>query len=148
MKRVLLAAIVFVAVAAHAGTGRGYLVNEKVQKAFEETFVTATDVTWKELAETFIASFKEKEAVKTVAEFTKEGKLRSTIRYYGEEQLPPFLLSRIKEKYTDKTILGITELSSETEVKFVITMEDKKKIYKVESDILGNAEITDRMLKQ
>jgi hypothetical protein len=59
-----------------------------------------------------------------------------------------FLLPRIKEKYAEKIIVGFTELSSETELKFVITMEDKKKIYKVESDILGNAEITIRMLKQ
>jgi hypothetical protein len=57
-------------------------------------------------------------------------------------------LSGIKEKYAEKIIVGFTELSSETELKFVITMEDKKKIYKVESDILGNAEITNRMLKQ
>ena len=105
------------------------------------------NISSKKLVKTCIASFNKKSS-KNLTEFSKQGKLKWTIRYYGENQLPPFLLSGIKEKYTDKSIVGVTELSSETEVRFVITMEDKKKIYKIESEVMGNSEITDRMLKQ
>ena len=114
-------------------------VNEKVLKAFKETFTKATDVVWHELSNSYQANFKQSE-ITTKAIYDTNGNLISTTRYYSEENLPIHILSKVKKKYTGKSIFGITEYTNDEEVAYYITLQDDKNWYVVKSGSGGNLE--------
>jgi hypothetical protein len=141
MKKILIALFVFSAVAANA-TGRPE-VNEKILQSFKQTFIYAQDVVWQEKDNIYQANFWQGE-INIRAKYDEQGNLLGTIRYYFEKQLPPNIVSRIKKKYSGKSIFGITEVSSEDEVSFFVTLQDEKNWYTIKSDIYGNMEQTDK----
>lgn len=114
-------------------------VNEKVLKAFKETFTNAKDVVWQEYEDFYQANFKQDE-IQMRAQYDQEGSLIKTIRYYGEKNLLPNILSKLKKKYGSKEIFGVTETTSADEVSFVVTLRDAKDYYIVKSDVYGNLE--------
>lgn len=142
MKKVLLIAAVLTGLIAAASPAPSE-VNEKVLKAFKETFAKAQAVTWHEYDEYFQANFKQNE-VQIRAQYDAEGKLLRTIRYYGEQQLLPNIVAKLKKKYEGKELIGVTETSSDDEVSFVINLRDDKSWYTVKSDIYGNLQQTEK----
>ena len=140
MKKILfsLACVIFLATTSNAATP-----NEKVLKAFKETFATAKEVTWHEYDNVYQANFKQDE-VQIRAQYDEEGRLLKTIRYYGETQLMPNIVFKLRKKYAGKEIFGVTETSSEQEVSFVINLKDENNWYIVKSDMFGNLEQTDK----
>lgn len=115
-------------------------VNEKVLKAFEQTFVTAKDVVWHESENSYEARFKQSEIV-TRASYDKEGNLLYTTRYYGEEMLPINILTKLKKKFIGKTVFGITESATENDVNYHIVLQDDKNWYIVKADGMGFMEL-------
>ncbi len=73
-----------------------------------------------------------------------EGNLLETVRYYGETNLPPNIIARLKKKYAGSDVFGVTEVTSETEVTFHITMKDEKNWYTIKSDPYANFQQTDK----
>jgi len=140
MKKIILAVAVMTSLSSMA-IERPSEVNEKVLKAFNETFGLATDVVWHEYEDYYQANFKLDE-IQVRAQYDEEGSLLRTIRYYGEKQLLPNIVSRLKKKYGDKEIFGITETTSADEVSFVINLKDDKNWYVIQSDVYGNLEQT------
>ena len=118
-------------------------VNEKILKAFKETFATAKDVSWYEYEDYSQANFIV-DRIQVRAQYAEDGKLLRTIRYYGEKELLPSIVAKLKKKYVGKEIKGVTELSSETEVSFTINIRDEDKWYIVKSDVYGNLEQKDK----
>lgn len=142
MKKILLVAVVltsFVTLATTTPTD----ISEKIRKAFSETFADAKDVTWHEYEKYIQANFK-LDDVQVKAQFNEEGVLIKTFRYYGEKQLLPNIVAKLKKKYAGKEIAGVTELTSDDEVSFVINLRDDKNYYIVKSDIYGNLQQTDK----
>lgn len=142
MKKILLVAAVltcFVTFATPSPTD----VSEKIKKAFNETFADATDVTWHEYEKYTQANFKQDD-VQVKAQFNEDGELLKTYRYYTEKQLMPNIVSKLKKKYPGKEVAGVTELTSDDEVSFVINLRDDKNYYIVKSDVYGNLQQTDR----
>ena len=121
-------------------------VNEKVLKAFKETFVRATDVVWHEMQNSYEAHFTQSQIV-TRAIYDTEGNLLRTTRYYSEEHLPINILSKLKKKYVGKTIYGVTESSTEDAVSYHITLEDEKNWYIVIADNWGAFELSKKFKK-
>jgi hypothetical protein len=121
-------------------------VNEKVLKAFEQTFVRATDVVWHEMENTFEARFKQSEMI-IRASYDKDGNLLRTTRYYSEEGLPINILTKLKKKYSGKSIYGVTESATENEVIYYITLQDEKNWYVIRSDSWGSFEIDKKFRK-
>ena len=115
-------------------------VTEKVLKAFEQTFVSATDVVWHERENTYEARFKQSEIVSR-ASYDKEGNLLYTTRYYGEEMLPINILTKLKKKFVGKTVYGITESATENDVNYHIVLQDEKNWYIVKADGMGTMEL-------
>jgi hypothetical protein len=142
MKKIILFAALFVSIAA-AASASPYDVNEKILKAFKETFSKAQDVVWHEYDNVYQANFKQDE-IQIRAQYDGEGALIQTIRYYGERQLLPNIVSKLKKKYAGKEIFGVTETSSDQEVNFLITLKDEKNWYVVKSDVYGNLEQTEK----
>jgi len=141
MKKILLASLLFAAVIAQAATPPD--VNEKILKAFKQTFIYAEDVVWQEKDNSYQVNFWQGE-INIRARYDEQGKLLGTIRYYYEKQLPPSVLAKVKNKYSGKTIFGVTEVSSDEELNYFITLRDDKNWYTVKSDAFGNLQQTDK----
>lgn len=112
-------------------------VNEKVLKAFKETFSAAKNVVWHEYKDYFQANFKQ-DAVQVRVQYDEDGELLKTIRYYGEKELLPNIVAKLKKKYAGKEITGVTEVTSDDEVSFSINLKDDKNWYIVKSDSHGS----------
>lgn len=139
MKRILLAALLFAGIAASAGT----TPNEKVLKAFKETFTNAEKVVWQDLDNKFQANFWQN-SVNVRAKYDDDGNLLEITRYYSEKNLPPIILTKLKKRYPSRTVFGVTELTTQDEVTYYISMKDDKNWYTVESDAVGSMEQTDK----
>ncbi len=121
-------------------------VNEKVLKAFQETFKNPKDVNWHEYENYYEVDFKQDE-IKTQVRYDSEGNITGTTRYYFENQLPPHILSNIKKKYPQRSVYGVTEIYTENDLQYYITMEDEKNWYTVKSNPVGNLEQTEKFKK-
>ncbi len=118
-------------------------IGEKVLKAFSETFASARDVTWHEYETYTQANFRQDD-IQVRAQYDGEGTLLKTTRYYSEKQLLPSIVAKLRKRYAGKEINGVTEISSEEEVTFVISLKDDKNWYIVKSDMFGNLQQTDK----
>jgi hypothetical protein len=121
-------------------------VNEKVLKLFNETFKNPEQVSWKELDDSYEVYFKQGDITNRV-QYDKEGNIIQYIRNYSEDQLPFHILSSLKKKYSDRSIFGVTEFFSGTDLNYFVTMEDDKHWYTVKSDNIGNLFQTEKLNK-
>jgi len=121
-------------------------VNEKVLKAFQETFKNPQDVNWHEYATYYEVEFKQDE-IKTQVRYDADGNITGTTRYYFEKQLPPHIISNLKKKFPQRSVYGVTEIYTENDLQYYITMEDEKNWYTVKSNPLGNLEQTEKFKK-
>ena len=142
MKRIIYLAYLLTGFVATA-TASPSEVNEKILKAFSETFTAAQNVTWQEYEDYSQANFSI-DKVQVRAQFAEDGRLIRTLRYYSERELLPNIVARLKKKYTGKEIAGVTESSSDDEVSFVINVKDENNWYIVKSDVYGNLQQTDK----
>ena len=115
----------------------------RVLKAFRETFSTAKDITWHEYSDFIQANFRQNE-VQVRAQYSDDGTLLKTIRYYGEKNLQANIVAKLKKKYKDKEIFGVTETMCSDEVGFVINLRDGDYWYTVKSDVYGNLELVEK----
>jgi hypothetical protein len=144
MKKLIILTCLFASLSVAASTPPE--VNEKVLKAFNETFMKATDVVWNELQNLYEARFKQSDII-TRAVYDTEGNLLRTTRYYSQENLPINVLTKIKKKYAGKSIFGVTELSDEEEVSYHVTLQDETTWYIIKADNYGNIELTQKYKK-
>lgn len=142
MKKIFLFVALLAGIAASANTDPAR-VTERVLKAFKETFKQAKDITWHDYTDYFQANFRQDE-IQIRAQYADDGTLIKTIRYYGEEQLLPNIVAKLKRKYSGKEIQGVTETTSNDEVSFVINLKDNDHWYIVKSDMYGNLEQADK----
>ncbi len=142
MKKIILSAALLMSIVAVASTAP-YEVTEKVLKAFNTTFAKAQGVVWHEYDNIYQANFTQDD-IQIRAQYDREGSLIQTIRYYGERQLLPNIVSRLKKKYSGKEIFGVTETTSDEGVAFLVTLKDDKNWFVVKSDVYGNLEQTEK----
>jgi hypothetical protein len=138
MKKLIYLAVLLTGLSAAATPPE---ISEKVLKAFKETFGTPENVTWKEMDNSVQANFKLSE-VQVRAIYDNEGNLLETVRYYGEQTLPPNILSKLKKKYSGKEVFGVTEISSDQDLAYHITLKDEKNWYTIKSDPYANFQQT------
>ena len=119
--------------------GRPTEVSEKVFRLFHETFKNPKEVSWRELDMRSQVYFKQGD-ITNRGQDDADGNIIQYIRNYSEDQLPFQILSNLKKKYTDRSIFGVTEFFSGTELNYFVTMEDSKHWYTVKLDTLGNLE--------
>jgi hypothetical protein len=141
MKKLIYLAVLLTGLSASAATPPE--ISAKVLKAFKETFVNAENVTWKEMDNSCQANFKLSE-IQVRAVYDNDGNLLETVRYYGEQTLPPNILAKLKKRYAGKEVFGVTEISSENEVSYHITLKDEKHWYTIKSDPYANFQQTDK----
>jgi len=142
MKKVIYLAFLltgFVAIAAPTPSK----VNEKILKAFNETFTAAQNVSWQEYEDYSQANFVV-DKILVRAQYAEDGRLIRTIRYYSEKELLPNIVAKLKKRYAGKEIAGVTESSSDEEVSFTINIKDENNWYIVKADVYGNLQQTEK----
>lgn len=144
MKKLIIFTCLFAALSATASNPPE--VNQKVLKAFSETFMKATDVVWHEVRNYYEASFKQSEVISR-AIYDQDGNLMRTTRYYGQENLPINILTKLQKSYAGKSIYGVTELSVDDQVSYHITMQDEKNWYIIKADNYGSLELEQKYKK-
>ena len=121
-------------------------VNEKVLRAFQETFPVVNEVKWKEYSNYYTVSFKQHN-IQSEVRYDKDGNFLSSLRYYQEDMLPLSVLHQIKKKYSKKTIFGITELIVGTDVAYFVKLEDEKSWLTIKADQQGNLSVYEKLRK-
>jgi len=144
MKKLIILSCLFAALGVSASNPPE--VSEKVLKAFNETFIKATDVVWHEMQNLYEARFKQSEII-TRAIYDTNGNLLRTTRYYSQENLPINILTKVQKKYAGKSVYGVTEIATEDEVSYHITLQDEKNWYIVKADTWGNLELSQKYRK-
>ena len=144
MKKLIIATCLFAALSVRASNPPE--VTEKVLKAFNETFMKATDVVWHEVKNFYEASFKQSEIISR-AIYDQDGNLVRTTRYYSQENLPINILTKLQKRFAGKTVYGVTELSMEDQVSYHITMQDDKNWYIIKADNWGSLELEQKYKK-
>jgi len=144
MKKIMMIASLLLGAVTFAGTPTE--VNEKVLNAFKRTFTTAKDVVWYEYGDSYTVNFKQAD-IKTRVNYDKNGNLLESYRYYFEEQLSPHIVSKLRKKFPEKKIFGITERSTDNDMAFYIMLEGEKDWTKVKSDINGYMEVEQKFTK-
>jgi len=144
MKKLIILSCLFAALSATASNPPE--VNEKVLKAFGETFMKATDVVWHEVQNLYEASFKQSEITSRVI-YDQDGNLLRTTRYYSQENLPINILTKLQKRFAGKSVYGVTELSMEDQVSYHITMQDEKNWYIIRADNWGSLELEQKYRK-
>lgn len=122
-------------------------VNEKIMKSFRETFPKAEKVNWEESTDRYSVHFEESN-IKTVVDYDKSGNYLGSRRYYGAEYLPVNVICKLRKKYSDKTVFGVTEIATDAGTDYYIKLEDAKNWITVKSDINGMMEVTEQYEKQ
>lgn len=143
MKKILFAALVLIGISAYA---KSPIVSEKVLNAFNKTFQNAKEVSWTELKNAYEVKFVDADIRMRVV-YDEAGNIVNTIRYYYEDKLPVLILTKVKSKYPDRKIFGVTEESSEEGMKYHIILEDSKSWTTVLADPSGSMYVEKKMRK-
>jgi hypothetical protein len=122
------------------------LPNEKVLKNFNLTFPKADSVVWYE-SETEYGVYFINDGVKCRIWYDLEGSVKKSIRYYGEDKLPPMIIGNVHKKYPGLKIFGVTELSTPDEFTYQIVLESDKNWLNVNADPVGNLRTASKLNK-
>lgn len=142
MKKILLAAIVF----ASSFSAMADDPSEKVLEAFNKTFPNVKEVAWTENEQSYEVKFKQNEILSKVT-YDKNGNILKTLRYYYEQNLPLLVLSKVKSKFNDKKIFGVTEESSDEGTYYHIILEDEKHWINITADSYGGIKVDKKFNK-
>jgi hypothetical protein len=120
--------------------------NEKVLKAFNETFTSAQEVRWEEFPKYFAVSFVSG-GIRSKVNYDKEGNMISSLRYYAPQLLPLYILNKISQENRKKTLFGVTEVTYSGVIAYYIKLEDKTSWYTLKVDVDGNSQIVEKYKK-
>ena len=114
-------------------------VSEKVLKEFANAYPGAKSVTWEEMKEGYKVYFVKKDASYRIM-YDADGNITLALKYYGEDNLPPLILNKVKKNYAGYKIHSVVEESSDVSLSYHIVLENEKKILNVKSDAVGTLE--------
>jgi len=145
MKKVslLFAIVLMITGSAFANTPK---VSEKALKAFKATFTDAENVEWTDAANLYTVKFTQ-QGISTFIKYDEEGNFISSRRYYFAEQLPIDIQCKLKKRFADKTIFGVTEYIVGDDINYYVKLEDAKTWTTVKIDNARTMEITEKYSK-
>ena len=135
MKQIFFAAVLVLAGFASMAADKN--INEKLVEAFKETYPNAIQVSWLEYPESYIVYFEEK-GVKANIIFSQDGTFIRATRYYTKEYLPFHLVTAIREKFPERKIYSVTEVSTPGNIDYYVKLEDAKTWMTIKVDSEGN----------
>lgn len=118
-------------------------VNETVLKVFSQTYPDAQSISWSVQTNGYLVYFTKKDVSYRVM-YDQEGSVTLSFKYYGEENLSPLVLNRVKKSYPDYKIHSVIEKSSDGIVEYHVILEGSKKLITLKSDPTGNLEVVSK----
>jgi hypothetical protein len=148
MKKYLISALctIFCCIAI-SGFSHNNTVNDKVLKAFKQTFPNAENVSWQSSEEKYVAQFRQN-GIRTIVNYDFDGNILEATRYYTEENLPINIVWKLKKKYPSSKVYGVTEVTTNETVNYFVKLEDETTWTTVQTDTEGNAEVVEKYNKQ
>jgi len=122
-------------------------VNEEVLKIFNKTYPDAQNTTWTQQDAGYLVYFTKKDISYRVI-YDQEGNVTLAFKYYGEDNLSPVVLNKVRKAYPDFKVHSVIEKSSESSVEYHITIEGTKKLITLKSDPLGTLEVESKYDKE
>ncbi|MBA2329941.1 MAG: hypothetical protein H0V91_10005 [Flavisolibacter sp.] len=145
MKKIFLIAAMVIYGIANANSSP--TVDGQVLKNFKSAFPLAEKPTWYENNGLYEVVF-ENNQVKCRVWYEQDGKVKKTERYYTEKELPLFIIAKVKERFNDQKIHGVTEVISAAEgMVYHIVLNDDQKWYHIQSDSSGNVKLNKKYTK-
>ncbi|MBV9988275.1 MAG: hypothetical protein JO301_11375 [Chitinophagaceae bacterium] len=121
-------------------------VNEEVMKIFNRTYPEAKSITWEEMKDGYKVFFVRNEVSYRLM-YDEQGNVTLALKYYGEENLPPLILNKLKKNYKDFKVHSVVEEATDTALTYHIVLENDKKIVNVKSDAIGYLETVSKYNK-
>jgi hypothetical protein len=121
-------------------------VNEEVRKIFTKTYPEAKNITWEEMKEGYKVFFV-KNSVSYRILYDESGNVKRSLKYYGEDNLPPLILNKVQKSYKDYRVHSVVEESTEAALNYHIILENDKKIINLKSDPTGFLEVQSKYNK-
>ncbi|MBS1567418.1 MAG: hypothetical protein JST39_23750 [Bacteroidetes bacterium] len=119
-------------------------ISEKVLRIFKTTFSNAQDVKWTEYDDKYVVSFSQ-DGIQSKVTYDKDGDILSSLRYYSPDRLPVAIYGKLKKKYEDRTLYGVTESANEQEIYYYVKMYDAKNWYTIKIDASGSMETYEKL---
>ena len=123
------------------------IVTEKVLKVFHEAFPEVKQPVWYNFDNYYEVYFTNSDNSTCRIDYSPDGIVLSTTRYYKSQNLSPAIRAKVNEKYPGKTIFGITEVSNSDTVTYHIVLEDEKYWLNIQSDATGNLTLEKKLTK-
>jgi len=92
---------------------------------FRESFPNAERTNWYETDNRYIVSFVERGILSRIT-YKKNGSFINSFRYYGERDLPYYLITNLKKKYAGQKIFGVTEITTTSDIVYYVKLEGPK----------------------
>ena len=99
-------------------------ISKKTLKKFNRRFRNASDVSWEQLDDNFLATFANGETT-TKSLFDKKGRLIYAIDYSSAKRLPADIKGPIMNSYRNYMITSVCRVSQDNRVVWIIKMADK-----------------------
>ncbi|MFL5740192.1 MAG: hypothetical protein ACJ75B_08240 [Flavisolibacter sp.] len=112
-------------------------IPQEIEKHFQEIYPSAQKVMWSKTEKGYGVYFENGE-VRCRFEYDSNGKVIHSLRYFKADLLPPLLTQKIFQRWSQRKIYGVTEVSTPDRLYYVIILEDAKYWYTIESDQLGD----------
>ena len=124
------------------------VVTEKVLKVFHDAFPEVKQPTWYSYENYYEVFFTNTDNnMSCRIDYSPDGEVLSTTRYYTEPDLSPVIRAKVYAKYPGKKIFGITEVSNSEKIEYHIVLEDSKHWYNIESNATGNIRLEKKLTK-
>jgi hypothetical protein len=143
MKKIILGVALLVSTVAFAFDKN---VDESIAKRFNEAFPTAKNIKWYTYTNFYEVFFDFNEVTCRI-QYDLKGNVIAVRRDYKEKDLPVFILAKVKQKYPQKNVFGVTEIVSGDEIIYEIVLEDAKTWTRVKSDAYGVMVVDKRFRK-
>jgi Putative beta-lactamase-inhibitor-like, PepSY-like len=121
-------------------------ISEKILQIFKQTFPKAEEVVWVEQPDKVRVDFKDG-GIATKVEYDMDGNFLSSVRYYTEKNLPVNILCKLQKKFPGKTVFGVTEMTTGSDVEYYIKLEDATTWITVKSSENGSMEVVEKYKK-
>jgi hypothetical protein len=120
---------------------------EKIKELFHHKFPHVEHPAFFDLGKSYEVYFENDNNVSERVYLNLDGEITSTIKYYTEDRLEPFIREKISKTYKGKTIFGITEIQSNTEHFYSIVLQDHKHWFTIKYNAIGSTIIEKKLDK-
>lgn len=121
--------------------------DNSIDTTFKKAFPDATNVKWFENQDGFVVHFTIN-PVQYRLNFNHDAEIEQSIRYYKAAYLPPYILTRLVQKFPVQEVESVTEVQNPNGISYRIRLNDAKKIIELESDGSGKFEVKNIFKKE